>query len=54
MTYAPEVPPREIYTTIDCTDDGENGFSTFIEMTTLRQLRRDGTSNKSRSYCCSA
>jgi len=20
------VPPREIYTTIDCTDDGENGF----------------------------
>src|SRR6516165_6667563 len=33
---APQVPSREIYTTIDCTDDGENGFPPARDLGALR------------------
>ena len=36
-------PPREIYATIDCTDDGENGFvgSALQKFRQLRHVGRD-------------
>jgi Tripartite tricarboxylate transporter family receptor len=42
MTYAPLVPPREIYATIDCTDDGENGFPRLRVGFAQRELWRPG------------
>ena len=40
MTYTSQVPPREIYATIDCTDDGENGFPRFRVGFAQRELWR--------------